>query len=124
MLCAVHNAVIESLPIFPWSDAFKDGISYYRSRIVTYHAASVARTGPFREEFILARNVCKALLNLLIHRWIHKVKKREECAESVPESGVCIKVTVADLSVVWTVVDRLALWGYLVEFAREESRSI
>ena len=84
----------------------------------------MAWTGPFRKEFILTCNVCKALLNLLIDRRIYEVQEREECAESIPESCVCIEVSVTDLSVVWAVMDRLACWGNLIEFAWKKKASV
>jgi hypothetical protein len=80
----------------------------------------VSRTGPLRQEFIFACDVGETLLNLLIHRRVYKIKEREECAECVPESCVCIEITVTDLSVIWTVVNRFAGLVDFVELAREK----
>ena len=79
---------------------------------------------PLWEEAVLLRDVCKAELNLLIYRRIYKVEEREECAECIPETGVGVEISVADLSVVRAVVYRLASLVEFVELAREEGRSV
>ena len=84
----------------------------------------MSRACPLRKEAILLCDVCKTKLNLLIYRRIHKVKEREECTECIPETGIGVEISVADLSVVRAVVYRLADLVEFVELAWEEGRSV
>ena len=84
----------------------------------------MTRAGPFRQELVFAGDIRQTHLDLLIYRRIDKVKKREERAESVPESCVRIEISVAYLSVVRAVVNRLSRSIDLIELAREQKASV
>lgn len=76
------------------------------------------------KEVIFGGNICKAHLNLLINRRIDKVEQQEQSPESIPETGVGVKISVTDLSIVRTVVDRFAGSVELIEFSREEKTAV
>ena len=84
----------------------------------------MTRTCPFRKEVIFGGNICKALLNLLINRRIDKVEQQEQSPESILETGVGVKISVTDLSIVRTVVDRFAGSVELIVFSREEKTAV
>ena len=90
-------------------------IGNYRSGIVAYHAVSVPRTCPFRQEAALLVSIDKPDLHLLVHRRIDKVKQWEERPESVPEACIGKQIAGKHLTVVRTVVDNAALRVNLVE---------
>ena len=48
----------------------------------------------------------------------------EHSPESIPETGVGVKISVTDLSIVRTVVDRFAGSVELIEFSREEKTAV
>ena len=76
------------------------------------------------KEVIFGGNICKALLNLLINRRIDKVEQQEQSPESILETGVGVKISVTDLSIVRTVVDRFAGSVELIVFSREEKTAV
>lgn len=76
------------------------------------------------KEVIFGGNICKAHLNLLINRRIDKVEQQEQSPESIPETGVGVKISVTDLSIVRTVVDRFAGSVELIEFSRKEKTAV
>ena len=80
--------------------------------------------GTVAQEVIFGGTICKALLNLLINRRIDKVEQREQSPESIPETGVGVKISVTDLFIVRTVVDRFAGSVELIEFSREEKTAV
>ena len=49
------------------TDTFHPGIYRYRQGIVAYHAASVSRAGPFRQETTFFVSIQQRLLNLFTH---------------------------------------------------------
>ena len=109
MLGSIDYAVIKGLPVLFRCYSFKNGVSNDRCRVVAYHTASVAGACPLWKEFIFAGYIRKALLNLLIYRRIYKIEQREESSESVPETGIGVEIAVADLSVVWAIMNRIAV---------------
>ena len=81
-------------------------------------------TCPFRKKCVFACYVCQSLLNLFIYRRIYQIKKREEGTECVPKTSVGVEVAIANLPVVWTVMDRFSISINLVELAREKRCSV
>ena len=124
ILSSVNYAVIKPLPFALRSYSLDYGVGHDRSGIVSYHASPLSRNGPFRQELILPGYICKSKLNLFIYRRIHKVQEREESSECIPETGVGIEVAVTYLSVVRTVMNRLARGIDLIEFTREKQTSV
>ena len=96
-------------------EAFMDGLTRY--------APSLDEGGSFGAKvYKISRdeqNVRQTHLNLSVHRRIYEVQEREEGSECVPETGVCVKISVADISIVRAVMIRLTLGIHLIEFSRE-----
>ena len=124
MLGSVNDAVIKCLPLLLRGYSLHDCVGNDRCGVVTYHAASVARACPLRKELVLTCDVCHTELDLLVYGRVYEIEQREQCSECIPESCICVKVTVADLSVVWAVVYRLASFIEFVELAWEEGCAV
>ena len=76
------------------------------------------------KEVIFGGNICNALLNLLINRRIDKLEQQVQSPEGILETGVGVKISVTDLSIVRTVVDRFAGSVGLIVVSREEKTAV
>ena len=66
VFCTIYDAFIENLQIVI-VDSLVYRVGDYGSRVVSHHASSVSRAGPFREEVVFTCYVGKTLLDLSVH---------------------------------------------------------
>ena len=81
-------------------------------------------TCPLWQESTLLIIVYQSLLHLACHRRINKVNEWEQTTESIPETSIGEHIARQHLTIVRTVVNRLALLVDFVETTWEEHRAI
>ena len=118
-----HDCFPDSLEIM-LVHSFQNCVSHYRSRAVAYHTSSVAGRSPFRQEAALLVSVGKTFLHLLVLRRINEIKKREETAECIPETGIGIHISWKNLAIVRAVMHYIAVGVNLPERTWEKHRAI
>ena len=123
VFCSVDQAFIHGFQIVHFH-SFHIGIYQNGSRVVTYHATTVARTCPFGEEAAFFICIDQSFLHFLVHRREHQVQEREQGTESIPETGIGKHITGQYFAIVRAVMNYIACCVDFIEFTREKQGAV
>ena len=105
-------------------DPLHVGVDQDRGGIVADHATPVSRARPLGEETTFLIGIDQTFLHLLINRGEHHVQEGEQTTERIPKTGIGIHITRQNLAIIGTVMDDLSISVNLIEFTREQQRTI